>query len=290
MIKGSITALITPFLNGRLDEIGFQSFVEWQISEGANGFVPCGTTGEAPTLSHEEHHLVVRLCVEAVNGKVPVIAGAGSNSTAEAIDLVRSAKIVGADAVLVTTPYYNKPTQEGLYQHFKAINDAVEIPIFIYNIPGRSVVDININTMVRLAKLVNIVGIKDATNDIVRPIRTRIALGEKFCQLSGEDANFVAFLAHGGSGCISVTANIAPKLCACLYDAWESGNMTMVYELRDKLSILHDSMFCETNPAPVKYATSLLNKCDGSLRLPLVEIGKTNKQKVKNAMQSIGLI
>lgn len=290
MFKGSITALITPFRDGRLDEAGFQSFVEWQIAEGTDGFVPCGTTGESPTLSHEEHHRVVELCVEVAKGKVPVIAGAGSNSTSEAIDLARHAKKTGADAVLVVTPYYNKPTQEGLYQHFKAINDAVDIPIVIYNIPGRSVVDMSVETMARLAKLANIVGVKDATNDIIRPLRTRQAIGPQFCQLSGEDANAVAFLAQGGVGCISVTSNIAPRLCARLQDAWAAGDLATVFELRDKLTPLHDSMFCETNPAPVKYGASLLGKCDGTLRLPLVEIGEAGKQKVKSAMQALGLI
>lgn len=290
MFKGSITALITPFRNGRLDEAGFQSFVEWQIAEGTDGFVPCGTTGESPTLSHEEHHRVVELCVEAAKGKVPVIAGAGSNSTAEAIDLARHAKKAGADAVLVVTPYYNKPTQEGLYQHFKAINDAVDIPILIYNIPARSVVDMSVETMTRLAKLPNIVGVKDATNDIIRPVRTRVAIGSQFCQLSGEDANAVAFLAHGGVGCISVTANVAPRLCARMQDAWAAGDLATVYNLRDRLMPLHDSMFCETNPAPVKYGASLLGKCDGMLRLPLVEISDASKQKVKAAMQAVGLI
>jgi 4-hydroxy-tetrahydrodipicolinate synthase len=264
--------------------------VEWQIAEGTDGFVPCGTTGESPTLSHEEHNRVVELCVEVAKGKVPVIAGAGSNSTAEAIDLARHAEKVGADAVLVVTPYYNKPSQEGLYQHFKAINDALEIPIVIYNIPGRSVIDMSVETMARLAKLPNIVGVKDATNDIVRPLRTRVAIGPQFCQLSGEDANAVAFLAHGGVGCISVTSNVAPRLCAQLQDAWAAGDFATVYRLRDQLVPLHDVMFCETSPVPVKYAASLLGKTDGSVRLPLVEISDDNKQKVKAAMRAIGLI
>lgn len=290
MFKGSITALITPFKNGGIDETGFQSFVEWQIAEGTDGLVPCGTTGESPTLSHEEHHRVIELCVEAAKGKVPVIAGAGSNSTAEAIALASHARKVGADAVLVVTPYYNKPTQEGLYQHYKAIHDAVDIPIVIYNIPGRSVIDMSVETMARLAKLPNIVGVKDATNDIVRPVRTRNAIGPEFCQLSGEDANIVAFLAHGGRGCISVTANIAPGLCAKLHDAWEAGDLATVYELRDRLMPLHDSLFCESNPAPVKYATRLIGKTDGSVRLPLVEISGASKEKVAAAMKSVGLI
>ncbi|MDR3435498.1 4-hydroxy-tetrahydrodipicolinate synthase [Telmatospirillum sp.] len=290
MFKGSITALITPFKDGKVDEAGFQSFVEWQIAEGTDGLVPCGTTGESPTLSHEEHNRVIELCVEAAKGKVPVIAGAGSNSTAEAIALACHARKVGADAVLVVTPYYNKPTQEGLYQHFKAIHDAADVPIVIYNIPGRSVIDMSVETMARLAKLPNIVGVKDATNDIMRPIRTRNAIGPDFCQLSGEDANIVAFLAHGGAGCISVTANIAPRLCARLHDAWAAGDMAVVNDLRDRLMPLHDALFCESNPAPVKFAASLLGKTDGFLRLPLVEISPASKEKVISAMKTVGLI
>jgi 4-hydroxy-tetrahydrodipicolinate synthase len=290
MFKGSITALITPFKDGRVDEAGFQSFVEWQIAEGTNGLVPCGTTGESPTLSHEEHYRVIELCVEAANRKVPVIAGAGSNSTAEAIAFSKHAKKVGADAVLIVTPYYNKPTQEGLFQHYKAIHDAAEIPIVIYNIPGRSVIDMSVDTMARLAKLPNIVGVKDATNDICRPVRTRNAIGPEFCQLSGEDANAVAFLAHGGVGCISVTSNVAPRLCARLQDAWVAGDLATVYDLRDRLMPLHDAMFCETNPAPVKYAASLLGKVESTVRLPLVEISDASKQRVRQAMQALGLI
>ncbi len=290
MFKGSITALITPFNNGRIDEACFQSFVEWQIAEGTDGLVPCGTTGESPTLSHEEHNRVVELAVEVAKGKVPVIAGAGSNSTAEAIALTRHAKKVGADAVLVVTPYYNKPTQEGLYQHFKAIHDAVDIPIVIYNIPGRSVVDMSIDTMARLARLPNIVGVKDATGDLLRPIRTRAAIGKSFCQLSGEDGTAVAFLANGGVGCISVTSNVAPRHCARLQDAWAAGDLATVDELRDGLASINDALFCETNPAPVKYAASLIGKCDGSLRLPLVEIGEASRTKVQAAMKGLGLI
>jgi 4-hydroxy-tetrahydrodipicolinate synthase len=290
MFKGSLTALITPFRNGHIDEPGFQSFVEWQIAEGTDGVVPCGTTGESPTLSYEEHHRVVELCVEVAKGKVPVIAGTGSNSTAEAIDLSLHAKRVGADAVLLVTPYYNKPTQEGLYQHFKAIHDAVEIPIVIYNIPSRSVVDLSIETMARLAKLPNIVGVKDAAGDINRPLRTRLAIGKDFCQLSGDDNVAVAFLAQGGVGCISVTSNVAPGLCARLQDAWQAGDYATVFELRDELMPLHDSLFTETNPAPVKYAASLIGRCDGTVRLPLVEISETNKRRVQAAMVGLGLL
>jgi 4-hydroxy-tetrahydrodipicolinate synthase len=223
MFKGSLVALITPFRNGAVDERGFQDFVAWQIKQGTAGLIPCGTTGESPTLSHAEHKRVVELCIEVARGKVPVIAGAGSNSTQEAIELTRHAKAAGADAALIVTPYYNKPTQEGLYQHFKAINDAVDLPIVIYNIPPRSVVDMSVATMARLAKLPNIIGVKDATMDLARPLRTRIALGPEFCQLSGEDITVLAFLAQGGHGCISVTANIAPALCAELHQAWQRG-------------------------------------------------------------------
>jgi 4-hydroxy-tetrahydrodipicolinate synthase len=290
MFKGSLTALITPFKNGSVDEAGFQSFVDWQIASGTDGLVPCGTTGESPTLSHEEHGRVIQLCVEAAKGRVPVIAGTGSNSTDEAIHLSRHARQVGADGLLVVTPYYNKPTQEGLYQHYKAIHDAADLPILIYNIPGRSVVDMTIDTMARLAKLPNIVGVKDATADLMRPIRTRAAIGDKFCQLSGEDGTAVAFLASGGAGCISVTSNVAPKLCAQMHDAWAAGDLATVFDLRDRLMPLHDAMFLETNPVPVKYAAKLLGKCDGTVRLPLVEISEANQRKVEAAMKGLGLI
>ncbi|OIQ93144.1 4-hydroxy-tetrahydrodipicolinate synthase [mine drainage metagenome] len=291
MFKGSFTALITPFTDNGVDEAAYQSFVEWQIAEGTDGLVPCGTTGESPTLSHEEHHRVVELCVDvAKSKKVPVIAGAGSNSTAEAISLAAHAKRAGADAVLVVTPYYNKPTQEGLYQHYKAIHDAVDIPIVIYNIPGRCVIDMSVETMARLASLPNIVGVKDATNDLGRPIKTRALCGDAFSQLSGEDGTAVAFLAQGGHGCISVTSNIAPRLCAEMQDAWAAGNLARVAELRDKLAPLHDSMFCETNPAPVKYAASLLGWGNGKVRLPLTGISEASQQRVKAAMQACGLI
>lgn len=290
MFKGSITALITPFRNGVVDEAAFQSLVEWQIAEGTDGLVPCGTTGESPTLSHEEHNRVVSMCVEAAAGRVPVIAGAGSNSTNEAILLAKHAKESGATAALSVTPYYNKPTQEGLYLHFKAIHDAVDIPIIIYNIPGRSVIDMSVETMARLAKLPNIVGVKDATNDLVRPVRTRLAAGPDFCQLSGEDATAVAFLANGGVGCISVTSNVAPGLCAALQDAWIAGDLAKVFVLRDRLALLHDSLFCETNPVPVKYAASLLGKCAPDARLPLAPISEAGKKRVEEAMKGAGLL
>ena len=290
MFKGSITALITPFKNGAVDEAAFQSFVEWQIAEGTDGVVPCGTTGESPTLSHEEHNRIVELCVDVAKGKIPVLAGAGSNSTAEAIALAKHAKTAGADGILVVSPYYNKPTQEGLYQHFKAIHDAVDLPLVVYNIPGRCVVDISQETLARLAKLPNIVGVKDATGDLNRPLRGRLALGEDFAQLSGDDGTAVAFLAQGGVGCISVTSNIAPRLCADMHDAWVAKDYERVFALRDALMPLHDSLFVETSPGPVKYASKLIGKTTGELRLPLVEIGDASKQKVEAALKGLGLI
>ena len=290
MFKGSITAIVTPFRDGGLDEKAFQALVAWQIAEGSHGLVPCGTTGESPTLSHAEHHRVVELCVEVAKGRVPVIAGAGSNSTEEAIDLARHAKKAGADAALVVTPYYNKPTQEGLFRHYEAIAKAVDLPIVIYNIPGRSVVDMSVETMARLAKIANIVGVKDATADLARPLKTRVALGERFCQLSGEDATATAFLAMGGVGCISVTANVAPKLCAQMQEAWAKGDLETCFAIRDRLMPLHDAMFCETNPAPAKYAVSLLGRCLPNVRLPLVELTDGAKKKVEAAVKGLGLI
>ncbi len=290
MFKGSITALITPFRDGRVDEAAFQALVEWQIAQGTHALVPCGTTGESPTLSHDEHMRVVELCVEAAAGRVPVIAGSGSNATEEALRLTLHARQAGATAALVVTPYYNKPTQEGLYQHYKAIHDACELPIIIYNIPGRCVVDMTIDTMKRLAELPNIVGVKDATADLVRPLRTRLAIGADFCQLSGEDATVTAFLAQGGHGCISVTSNIAPKLCSDLHNAWAAGDFATAFTIRDKLMPLHDALFCETSPGPVKYAASLMGRCLPDTRLPLVEIAESSKAKVKAALLELGLI
>ncbi|NYZ11991.1 4-hydroxy-tetrahydrodipicolinate synthase [Azospirillum sp. RWY-5-1] len=290
MFHGSIVALITPFKDGKVDEAAFQSFVEWQVSEGTHGLVPVGTTGESPTLSHDEHRRVVELCIEAAGGRVPVIAGTGSNSTAEAIELTQHAKQAGATAALVVTPYYNKPTQEGLYQHFKAIHDAADLPIIIYNIPGRSVVDMSVATMARLAKLPNIVGVKDATADLVRPLRTRVEIGPDFCQLSGEDATAVAFLAQGGVGCISVTANVAPRLCAEMQNAWRKGDFATCERYRDLLMPLHDAMFVETSPGPVKYAASLLGKCGEEVRLPLVPVSDSTRVAVREAMVQTGLL
>ena len=290
MFYGSIPALITPFKNGRLDESGFQSFAEWQISEGSNGLVPVGTTGESPTLSHQEHMHVVEMCIEVANGRVPVIAGAGSNSTDEAIQLSKHARKAGADAVLIVAPYYNNPTQTGLYAHYKAINDAVDIPIIVYNVPGRSVVDITVETMAKLAKLSNIVGVKDATADLARPPLHNIAINGDFCLLTGEDASAVPYLAAGGVGCISVTANIAPRLCADMHLAWRTGDIKGCMELQLRLAPLHDAMFCETSPGPVKYAASLIGKCNGETRLPICGITENNKEIVHRAMLDLGLI
>ena len=290
MFRGSITALITPFKKDVIDEKAFQDFVDWQINEGSHGLVPCGTTGESPTLSHDEHNRVVELTVEVAKGRVPVIAGAGSNSTAEAIQLTKHAKKAGADAALIVTPYYNKPTQEGMLQHYLAIANAVDLPLIIYNIPGRSVIDMSIETMAKLAKHKNIVGVKDATNDLMRPLRSRLEFGDEFCQLSGEDGTAVPFLAQGGRGCISVTANVAPRLCAQLQDAWHLGSYDDVFRIRDILAPVHDAMFVETNPAPVKFAASLLGKCDADVRLPLVPLTPKSKARVEEAMRGAGLL
>src|SRR3984885_13060906 len=283
-IRGSMPALITPMKNGAVDESAFRKLVSWQIAEGSHGLVPCGPTGESPTLSHEEHMRVVELCVEEANGRVPVIAGAGSNSTEEAIALTRHAKSVGADAVLSVTGYYNKPSQEGQYRHFKAIAEAVDIPILLYNIPGRAIVEIGVDTMARLSELPEIIGVKDATANLMRPSRERHAIGKGWRLLSGEDGTSLGYMAHGGHGCISVTANVAPKLCAEFQDACLRGAFDRARELQDKLMPLHDAMFCEPSPAPVKYALSLLGFCTPEVRLPLVELTEAGRAKVKEAM------
>ena len=290
MFKGSMAALITPFKDGVVDETAFKSLIEWQIEQGTHGLVPCGTTGESPTLSHAEHMRVVEICIEVARGRAPVIAGTGSNSTAEAIELTRHAKDAGAAAVLVVAPYFNKPTQEGLYRHYKAIHEAVDVPIIVYNIPGRSVVDISVETMARLARLSNIVGVKDATSDLARPLATRLAIGPDFCQLSGEDATAVPFLAGGGQGCISVTANVAPRMCADMQGAWRDGDYETAMALQHKLMPLHQAMFRETSPGPVKYAASLLGKCAAETRPPLCEISATSKEHVKNALTGAGFL
>ncbi|MCZ6814778.1 MAG: 4-hydroxy-tetrahydrodipicolinate synthase [Alphaproteobacteria bacterium] len=290
MFKGSFTALITPFKDGKVDHKTFQDLVRRQLDAGTHGVVPVGTTGESPTLSHEEHMRVTELCIEVVQGQIPVIAGTGSNSTEEAIMLQRHAKAAGADAGLVVTPYYNKPTQAGLIAHYTAIADAVVLPIIIYNIPGRSVIDMSVETMAGLARHEYIVGVKDATADLVRPLATRLACGADFCQMSGEDATVVPFLAQGGHGCISVTANIAPEDCARLHTAWQAGDMAMVAEINERLLPVHDALFCEASPGPVKYAAELMGLCAGELRLPLVEITEASKKKVKDALDGAGLL
>ncbi len=289
MFQGSIVALVTPFRNAALDEQAFQQLIEWHLAEGTQGFVPVGTTGESPTLTHPEHERVIELCIETVGGRVPVIAGTGSNSTAEAISLTRHAKRAGADAALVVTPYYNKPTQEGLYAHFRAIHDAVDLPLIIYNIPGRSVVDMTPETMARLARLPNIVGVKDSSADIMRPLLTHAACGAEFSQLSGEDGNVVAFLAHGGHGCISVTANVAPRLCADMHRAWREGRPAEALAVHRRLLPLHQALFCETSPGPAKYALSRLGRCTDEVRLPLVPLGERARTQVDAALAAVGL-
>lgn len=290
MFQGSICALITPFRDGGVDEQAYEAFVDWQISEGTEALVPCGTTGESPTLSHDEHRRVVEICISIANGRVPVIAGTGSNSTEEAIALTQHAKEAGADGALVVTPYYNKPTQEGLYQHYKAINDAVDLPVIIYNIPGRSVIDMSIETMARLAKLPNIVGVKDATNDVSRATRQKLAVDGDFAQLSGEDGTQMGFLAQGGDGCISVTANIAPKPMAEFHQAWRSGDIATAQSINERLMPLHVGLFCESNPAPVKFGASLLGKCAEDVRLPLAAISAESRKTVEAAMRSAQLL
>ncbi len=288
--RGSFTALVTPFKNGSLDEKAFRDIVDWQIAEGTNGLVPVGTTGESPTLSHDEHKQVVEWCIDQADGRVPVIAGSGSNSTAEAIELSRHAEDAGADAVLIVTPYYNKPTQEGLYQHYKAINDAIGIPIIIYNIPGRSIVDMSVETMARLYELKNIAGVKDATANMARVSQQRAAIGPDFNQLSGEDITALGFMTHGGHGCISVTSNVAPRLCAEFQAACLKGDFAAALKLQDKLAPLHINLFIETSPSPIKYAMSLIGKCADTVRLPMVPTSDKAKTAVRQAMVHAGLV
>ncbi len=290
LFRGCFTALVTPFKDDSVDEVAFRDFVDWQIAEGTHGLVPVGTTGESPTLSHDEHRQVVEWCVDQARGRVPVIAGAGSNSTAEAIELSKHAEKAGADAVLIVTPYYNKPTQEGLYQHYKAINGAIGIPIIIYNIPGRSVVDMSLDTMKRLYQLKNIIGIKDATNDLTRVSQQRGALSADFDQLSGENITALGFMSHGGHGWISVTSNVAPRLCADFQDACLGGDYSAALAIQDKLAPLHISLFAETSPSPVKYALSLIGKCSPTVRLPMVVASERTQAQVREAMIHAGLI
>jgi 4-hydroxy-tetrahydrodipicolinate synthase len=291
MFSGSLVALITPMQDdGSVDEKAFAEFVDWQIKEGTHAVVPVGTTGESPTLSHDEHRRVVEIAIEVAKGRIPVIAGAGSNSTEEAIALTRHAKEAGADAALVVTPYYNKPTQEGLFLHYSAIADAVDLPIIIYNIPPRSVVDMSVETMARLAKHRNIIGVKDATANLTRPLHTRRICGESFVQLSGEDHTALAFNAVGGVGCISVTGNVAPRLVSEMQTAWAEGRFKDAMAIQNRLVPLHDALFAETSPGPVKYAASLLGKTSERCRLPLAPLLGPTRERVKAAMTEVGLL
>ncbi|MBN9000085.1 MAG: 4-hydroxy-tetrahydrodipicolinate synthase [Rhizobiales bacterium] len=290
MFRGSITAMVTPMRQGGIDVDRLESFVDWQITEGSHGLVPVGTTGESPTLSHDEHKRVVEITIKVANGRVPVIAGAGSNNTVEAIDLARHAEASGADAVLVVTPYYNKPNQEGLYQHYKAINDAIGIPIIIYNIPPRSVIDMSVETMARLFELPNIVGVKDATAKLERVSLQRLAMGPDFVQLSGEDGTALAFNAHGGHGCISVTSNVAPKLCSEFQSACLAGDYKTALGYQDRLMPLHQSLFIEPNPTGIKYALSLLGRIEDRVRLPLVPVSEPARNAIRAAMVHAGLL
>ena len=291
MFSGSLVALVTPMRpDGAVDEAAFARFVDWQIAEGTEGIVPVGTTGESPTLDHREHQRVVEIAVEVAAGRVPVIAGAGSNSTAEAVELTRHAKQAGADAALIVTPYYNRPTQEGLYLHYAAIADAVDLPLVIYNVPSRSVVDMNVATMARLAKHTNVVGVKDATANLTRPLHTRRACGAGFCQLTGEDHTVLAFLGAGGVGCISVTGNVAPRLLRRMHDLWRDGEAAGAIALQDRLLPLHDAMFAETNPGPVKFAASLLGHGTDHCRLPIAPVSESVRAQVRDAMADAGLL
>ena len=291
MFRGSITALITPFKNGAVDEDAFSRFVDWQITEGTKGLVPVGTTGESPTVSHAEHERVIEICVETTKKRVPVIAGAGSNSTEEAIGFAKFAQKVGADAILSVAPYYNKPNQEGLYQHFAAIANAMDLPVFLYNIPGRSIVDISIETMVRLRKdCPNIVGVKDATADMARMSLQRHYLDDDFVHLSGEDISALGYNAHGGHGCISVTSNIAPALCNEMQEASLSGDYAKALAVQDKLAPLHTALFKDPNPVPVKYVASRLGLCEADVRLPLAPISDATKAAVDAAIEHAGLV
>jgi len=293
MFKGSNVALITPFKNNKLDVDNYIELIHFHIKNGTNGLVPAGTTGESPTLTHEEHEKVIELCIKEAKGKIPVIAGTGSNSTAEAISLTKHAEKVGADAALIVTPYYNKPTQEGLYQHYKAINDKCGIPIIIYNIPSRSVIDMTVETMTRLFELKNIIGVKDATGNLDRVNQQKEKMGNDFIQLTGEDRNVLEFNKRGGVGCISVTANIAPKLCSDFQKFSFSKNNNELKEaerINELLQPVHKSLFIESNPSPVKYAAKLLKLCSDDVRLPLVKVTNSTKEAIKEALQSAKLI
>jgi len=294
MFKGSIVAIITPFKNGKIDEDKYISLINYHLKNGTSGIVPAGTTGESPTLQLIEHKRVIELCVRECKGKIPVIAGTGSNSTEEAISLTKYAEKAGANAALIVTPYYNKPTQEGLYQHYKAINDSCDLPIIIYNIPSRSVVDMSVDTMSRLFELKNIIGVKDATANLNRVDEQKRKMGVNFIQLSGEDATALEFNLRGGSGCISVTANVAPKLCSEFQEASLAKNndnlLARAKEINEKLMPLHKSLFIESSPSPVKYAASLLKLCSDEVRLPLVTVSSVTKEKIKSALKHANLV
>ena len=290
MFIGSIPAVITPFRNNEVDYTSFEKIVEFLIINGSNGLVPCGTTGESPTLSHDEHKKIIEECIRISDKRIPIIAGTGSNNTLEAIEYTNHAEKVGANAALIVTPYYNKPTQSGLYNHYKSIAENTNLPIIIYNIPGRSVVDMNIETMIELSKLENIIGVKDATNDLFRPLLTQKLINSDFCYLSGEDGTALAYLAQGGHGCISVTANIAPRLCSEMHTAWRNNDIKKAQQINLNLSKLHHNLFIESSPGPVKYAASLLGLCSPDVRLPLVEISDATKIKVQNSLKENNLI
>ena len=290
LFHSSYTALLTPFKDNQLDIDAYRNLVDFQIENGTHGLVPVGTTGESPTLSHDEQKKLVEVCIEQANGRVPVIAGAGSNSTSEAVDFVKHACEAGADGLLVVTPYYNKPTQSGLLAHYNELIKNSSKPIIIYDIPGRSVIQMSDNTMAELAKNDLIVGVKDATADLARPTRLQNLIGDDFIQLSGEDGTALAYLAAGGHGCISVTANIAPNLLSRMHNAWKQGDITNAQEINKKLMPLHDSLFCETSPGPLKYAASLLGICSSEARLPIVEIEEITKKNVDNALKTAGLL
>ena len=290
MFSGSIPAVITPFIDNKVDYNSLVKVLNYLIDSGSHGLVPCGTTGESPTLSHDEHKKIIEETIRIADKRVPVIAGTGSNNTIEAIEFTNHAEKSGADGALVVTPYYNKPTQSGLYYHFKTIAEKTNIPIIIYNIPGRSIVDMTIETMIELSKIKNIIGVKDATNDLFRPLLTRKKMQNDFCYLSGEDGTALAFLAQGGNGCISVTANVAPKLCSQMHNEWQKGNITQSQEINLKLSSLHNALFLESSPGPVKYAASLLGLCNESTRLPLSEINEDTKQEVKSCLIELQLL
>ena len=290
MFKGSIPAVITPFHQNEVDYDSLHKILNYLIEKGSHGLVPCGTTGESPTLSHDEHKKIIEETIRITDKRIPVIAGTGSNNTLEAIEYTDHAERTGADAALVVTPYYNKPTQTGLFEHYKAIAEKTNIPIIIYNIPGRSIVDMSIETMIELSKIKNIIGVKDATNDLFRPLLTKRKMQSNFCYLSGEDGTALAYLAQGGHGCISVTANVAPELCSEMHRAWHENNITKAQDINLKLSLLHNALFIESSPGPVKYAASLLNLCREDTRLPLSEIKENTKNIIKSTLKELNLI